>query len=37
MPSSRPTAEVHSLALATRNTKDFDHLGVSLFNPSAGP
>lgn len=30
------TAEVHGLALATRNTKDFDHLGVSLFNPWAG-
>lgn len=29
------TAEVHDLALATRNTKDFDHLGVSLFNPWA--
>ena len=30
------TAEVHGLALATRNTKDFDHFGVSLFNPWAG-
>jgi toxin FitB len=30
------TAEVHGLALVTRNTKDFDHLGVSLFNPWAG-
>ena len=30
------TAEVHGLALATRNTKDFDHLGVSLFNPWDG-
>jgi predicted nucleic acid-binding protein len=30
------TAEVHGLALATRNTKDFDHLGVSLFNPWEG-
>lgn len=29
------TAEVHGLALATRNTKDFGHLGVSLFNPWA--
>lgn len=30
------TAEVHGLALATRNTKDFDHLGVSLFDPWEG-
>ena len=30
------TAEVHGLALATRNTKDFDHVGVPLFNPWAG-
>ena len=29
------TAEVHGLALATRNTKDFGQLGLSLFNPWA--
>jgi toxin FitB len=30
------TAEVHGLALATRNTKHFDDVGVSLFNPWTG-
>jgi predicted nucleic acid-binding protein len=27
------TADAHGLTLATRNTRDFDRLGVSLFNP----
>ena len=27
------TAQVHDLALATRNTKDFDGLGLTLVNP----
>lgn len=27
------TARVHGLTVATRNESDFDHLGVSVFNP----
>jgi predicted nucleic acid-binding protein len=27
------TAQVHGLTLATRNTQDFQHTGVALFNP----
>jgi hypothetical protein len=27
------TAEVHGLTLATRNVKDFEQLGIPLFNP----
>lgn len=27
------TAQVHDLTLATRNVRDFAHLGVPLFNP----
>ena len=27
------TAALHSLVLVTRNTKDFEPLGISLFNP----
>jgi len=27
------TAQVHGLTLVTRNTKDFERLGISLFNP----
>ena len=30
------TAIVHELTLATRNTKDFEGLGVALFNPWDG-
>ena len=30
------TAEVHGLALVTQNTKDFGHLGISVFNPWEG-
>ena len=29
------TAVVHSLTLVTRNTRDFDALGVAVFNPFA--
>jgi predicted nucleic acid-binding protein len=27
------TARVHELTLATRNTQDFQHVGIALFNP----
>ena len=27
------TARVHGLTVATRNERDFSHLGVSIFNP----
>lgn len=27
------TARVHGLTVATRNERDFDHLGVAVFNP----
>ena len=27
------TAEAHNLTLATRNVKDFQRLGISLFDP----
>lgn len=27
------TAQVHSLTVVTRNTRDFEHLGVRIFNP----
>ncbi|HHC74108.1 MAG TPA: type II toxin-antitoxin system VapC family toxin [Thiothrix sp.] len=27
------TAQVHNLMIATRNTKDFDNLGIKLINP----
>ena len=31
------TARMHGLTVATRNTADFKHLGVALFDPFANP
>lgn len=30
------TVQLHDLTLATRNTKDFERLGIELFDPWAG-
>ena len=27
------TAKIHNLAIATRNTADFEHLGIAVVNP----